>query len=99
MSDLRQTYDSRPTPKPATTLPATITQNPGVKVWIAPPRAKTTAPMNNVPRRPNVSPMRPAAIEVTVGAGELDRHALAWLRSHQRHRLPEPLPLSRPLGQ
>lgn len=39
---------------------------PPVKVWIAPPMVKTTAPVNSVPLRPIASPMRPAASEVTV---------------------------------
>lgn len=60
-----QTYDNRPTPKPAMIRPTTITQNPGVKVWTAPPTPKMTAPMKSVPRRPSRSPTCPAASEVT----------------------------------
>ena len=40
---------------------------PPVKVWIAPPMVKTTAPVHRVPLRPIASPTRPAASEVTMG--------------------------------
>lgn len=60
------THDSSPTPNPEINLPTTMLGMPPVKVWIAPPRVKTTAPVNRVPLRPIASPMRPAASEVTV---------------------------------
>lgn len=60
------THDNSPTPNPETNLPTTILGMPPVKVWIAPPMVKTTAPVNRVPLRPIASPMRPAASEVTV---------------------------------
>lgn len=59
-------YDSKPTPKPLIVLPRTIIGIPVVNVWIAPPIAKTTAPINRVPLRPSKSPTRPAATDVTV---------------------------------
>lgn len=52
-------------PKPEKIRPRTITQKPGVKVWMAPPTAKTTAPLKSVPRLPMISPTCPAAIDVT----------------------------------
>lgn len=45
--------------------PMTIVQKPEVKVCMAPPRAKTTAPLKSVPRLPMMSPTCPAATEVT----------------------------------
>jgi hypothetical protein len=60
------THDSRPTPNPEINLPITILGTPPVKVWIAPPMVKTTAPLHRVPLRPIASPMCPAASEVTV---------------------------------
>ena len=60
-----KTYESNPTPNPLTMRPNSIISYPVVKVWIAPPRAKRTAPVNNVIRRPIMSPTRPARIEVT----------------------------------
>ena len=60
------THDSSPTPNPEINLPKTMLGTPPVKVWIAPPMVKTTAPVNSVPLRPIASPMRPAASEVTV---------------------------------
>ena len=59
-------HDSRPTPNPEMNLPKTMLGIPPVKVWMAPPMVKTTAPLNRVPLRPIASPMRPAASEVTV---------------------------------
>jgi hypothetical protein len=61
------THDSSPTPNPLTNLPTTMVLYPTVKVWIAPPIVKITAPPNSVPFLPMMSPIRPAAIEVTVG--------------------------------
>lgn len=52
-------------PKPEKIRPRTITQKPGVKVWMAPPTAKTTAPLKSVPRLPMISPTCPAATDVT----------------------------------
>jgi hypothetical protein len=60
------THDSSPTPNPEINLPITMLGMPPVKVWIAPPMVKTTAPLNRVPLRPIASPIRPAASEVTV---------------------------------
>jgi hypothetical protein len=60
------THESSPTPNPEISLPKTMLGTPPVKVWIAPPIVKTTAPVNRVPLRPIASPMRPAASEVTV---------------------------------
>lgn len=40
-------------------------QKPGVRVWIAPPTANIIAPTKSVPLRPRLSPMRPAASDVT----------------------------------
>lgn len=63
------THDSKPTPKPAMIRPMTMTQKPEVNVWMAPPKAKTSAPMKSVPLRPMMSPMRPAATDVTARYG------------------------------
>lgn len=63
---MTEAHDSRPTPNPEMSLPITMLRIPPVKVWIAPPMVKTTAPLNRVPLRPIASPMRPAASEVTV---------------------------------
>ena len=63
---LTSTNDRRPTPNPATILPTTMIVNPFVNVWIAPPTAKTTAPEKRVPLLPRISPMRPAASDVTM---------------------------------
>jgi hypothetical protein len=60
------THDNRPTPNPEINLPITMLGMPPVKVWIAPPIVKITAPVNRVPLRPIASPTRPAASEVTV---------------------------------
>lgn len=62
-----ETHDRRPTPQPLTTRPSTIVQKPKVNVWMTPPMLKMTAPTKSVPFRPMISPIRPAAIEVTVG--------------------------------
>ena len=64
-STATDTHERRPTPRPDTMRPTTMTQKPGVKVWIAPPTAKMTAPKKRVPRLPMMSPTRPAATEVT----------------------------------
>jgi len=63
---MTDTHDNSPTPNPEMSLPKTMLGTPAVKVWIAPPMVKTTAPLNRVPLRPIASPMRPAASEVTV---------------------------------
>ncbi len=61
----RGTHESKPTPKPLTTLPTIIDQNPTVNVCIAPPMVNATAPLSNVPFLPKLSPTRPAASKVT----------------------------------
>lgn len=80
------TNESSPTPNPAIILPITIIQKPGVIVCIAPPIANTTAPEKRVPLRPRISPMRPAAIDVTC-----DRHFTQFLRGymHRRNGIPK----------
>ena len=64
--DMIGTHDSKPTPNPEMNLPKTMLGTPPVKVWMAPPMVKITAPLNKVPLRPIASPMCPAASEVTV---------------------------------
>lgn len=59
------THESKPTPSPEMTRPITMTQKPEVKVWMAPPTAKTTAPLKSVPLLPMISPTCPAAMDVT----------------------------------
>jgi len=58
------THDNNPTPHPLMILPKTIIPNPFVKVCIAPPIVKTSAPIKRVPFLPIMSPTRPAARDV-----------------------------------
>jgi len=91
------THDSRPTPNPEINLPKTMLGRPPVKVWIAPPTVKITAPVNRVPLRPIKSPMRPAASEVTVGHQNGMRgsqRARKFSRAYSVRRPPAQIPLS-----
>jgi hypothetical protein len=63
--DEKAPHDRSPTPSPLITRPMTISTKPVVKVCTAPPIPKTTAPANRVPLLPIMSPICPAAIDVT----------------------------------
>ena len=46
--------------------PRIIDQTPTVNVWIRPPMVNRIAPPHKVPFRPTISPIRPAAMDVTL---------------------------------
>lgn len=64
-TEIKRPHDKRPTPSPLITRPTTMVLNPVVKVCTAPPMPKITAPANKVPLLPKISPICPAAMEVT----------------------------------
>ena len=59
------THESNPTPNPLTSRPRIIDQTPTVNVWMSPPTVNTTAPPHKVHFRPTISPILPAATDVT----------------------------------
>jgi hypothetical protein len=68
---IKRPHDKSPTPSPLITRPKTMILNPVVRVCMDPPMPKITAPANKVPLLPKISPICPAAIDVTCDTNQI----------------------------